>query len=100
MSSLTTKHYALVSGKVLFHMKDSEDAQEIYLNTTITGDDPNITAVQIARAQQGLQHMLFQKIEGEINVIDVHIFSISKLGQMTEKKFMAGLDKLQAQAAA
>jgi len=91
-----SQHYALVSGKVVFRRNESEDIEEQYINTTIVGDQPNITAVQIARAQQGIQMLLFQRIGVDITVLDVFIMSISQLGRMTNEKFMEGMDALQA----
>jgi hypothetical protein len=91
------RHYFLVSARLLFQQDADSAWEEVYLNTTIASDQPQVIAKQIGRAQQGLQMLLFEK-RGPVKVADVFIMAISKLGFMTEKEFIAGLEELEAEA--
>ena len=87
--------YHLVAGKVIFLRKGSDVLEELNLNTTIVTDDGKVTANHIGKAQQSLQLLLFQRGDAELNVVDVFIMAISKLGWMTQAEFVAGVESLQ-----
>lgn len=89
MQKNQSKHYYLVSGKILF--ADPENAEAIgttELNTPLVLDEPKVTAKSIGRAQQALQMTFFQRVQRPNLVVgDVFIIAISYLGQMTEAEF-------------
>ena len=89
------QHYHLVAGMVLFVREGSDEIEQMNLNTTLTGDDRNVTARQIGIAQQGLQMRLFERVGPQVEVKDVFIISVSYLGQMTPEKFVEGVKDLQ-----
>lgn len=90
------QHYHLVSGMVIFTREGSEEIEQMNINTTLTGDDRNVTAKHIGMAQQGIQMRLFERIGNpNTQVHDVFIISVSYLGVMTQAKFMEGVGELQ-----
>lgn len=89
------QHYHIVAGMVLFTRPGDDNVEQMHLNTTITGDDKNVTAKHIGMAQQGLQMRLFERTGPEANVLDVFIISVNYLGHMTQDKFVEGVSELQ-----
>lgn len=93
------QHYHIVAGSVLFTRDEADGIESMSINTTLAGDDRNVTAKQIGLAQQGIQMRLFERLGGPCEVHDVFIVSVSYLGHMTPEKFMAGVEELQQNAA-
>ena len=83
-------HYHLIAGLVMCHPKDKpEDAGGIPINAILTTKDGRITAAALGQGQQALQVQMHNKIaDTEMVVQDVHIDSISHLGEMTPEEFL------------
>ncbi len=85
-------HYHLVSGVVIFRDPEAPNAAavgEMRLNTTLRSDSQYVPARQIGKAQQSLQMLMYTRLDDtSLEVVDVHINSISYLGEMTEEDFM------------
>lgn len=95
---MTKKYYYLVSGEVFFinPENEAEGMGSSKLNTTITTEEPFVTASNLAKATTGLQMMLHQRAgASHLNIVDVFISNVSPLGQMTEKVFTAGMNVTQ-----
>ena len=84
-------HYYMFAGNLAF--VDSEgNAAVSNASVVVPTTDQRVTARDMARASQGLQMNLFQRINQQVQVIDLNIMSVSYLGHMTEEEFNAGAD--------
>lgn len=84
----TTKkshHFYLIAGQVIFASEGGPQA--VLQNTMLREDTSNFGLHQIAKAQQGLQQTLFNKLGGPVEVVDVIITNVNYLGLQTEKQF-------------
>lgn len=89
-------HYYLVAGNVSY--RDAEDnVFSVLVNTTIACDTPHVGAAQLAKAQQGLQMTLFNKLQEQVSVVDVTVINVCALGQMSPERFNAAPDGMKVQ---
>ena len=83
-------HYFLVAGQVTF-LSPQEDGTKIprtvNLNTLAPLQDRKVEIKALGVMQQQLQRVLFGRIGGTEEVIDVILTGISYLGHMTAKEF-------------
>lgn len=83
-------HYFLVAGQVTF-LSPQEDGTKIprtvNLNTLAPLQDRKVEIKALGVMQQQLQRVLFSRIGGTEEVIDVILTGISYLGHMTAKEF-------------
>lgn len=91
---MTLKTYWLFSGHVVTtHRNGTEHVKR--LNVMLLTDDVQITRMDLAKAQEGMQQRFVnecQQIPG-FRISDVYIESFGLLGQMTTEAFNAGFDK-------
>lgn len=84
----TTKksyHFYMIAGQVIFASEGGPQA--VLQNTMLREDTNNFGLYQIAKAQQGLQKTLFNKLGGPVEVVDVIITNVNYLGLQTEEQF-------------
>lgn len=82
-------HYFMVSGSVTFRNPAEEGSLGSYPFNAVVTNEVNLFPVRmIGKAQQSLQLQFFQKMEDpSLEVVDVHLLSVTHLGWMTEKEF-------------
>ena len=94
------KHYYLMCAEVTF-MDAEGDTGIARVNVMQQNDFPRLGIRQIARAQQGAQVQLMQKLgKVSITVLNVVIISASYIGHMSQEEFQEGTAELEAEAAA
>lgn len=84
-------HFYMFAGNITF-MDSEGNAAISNASVVVPTTDQRVTAHDMARASQGLQMNLFQRINQQVKVIDLNIMSVSYLGHMTEDEFNAGVD--------
>ena len=87
------KHFLMFAGEVVFRNKKNEDASisSIRINAVVPVDNENIVLSDIGKGQVALQNQFANRIGEEgmasIEIVDVVVYSISKLGHMTMEEF-------------
>lgn len=82
------KHHFLVTGEIVFVMKDSEQINALRINAIVNGNTNQIPVRTISKAQQALQLQFYQRMDDpEVDIRDVVITNITYLGHMTEEEF-------------
>ena len=88
MTKKTKHHYYLVSGSVTFRNPADESIGSFPFNTVVQNDIQAVPIRLLGKAQQALQMNFFKKTEDpSLEVVDVHLFSFSYLGWMSEQYF-------------
>lgn len=84
------QEYILITGEIIFHGKEDPTLNVMRLNTVVTTKDPRISVAHIGRAQQGLQMEFHRRMQQpELEVKDVIILNIVRLGHFTHEEFNA-----------
>lgn len=84
------QEYFMVAGELIFRRKDDETPHVMKLNTVIMSKDGRIAVAQLGRAQQGLQMEFHRRMQDpELEVIDVVLLNLMRLGQFTPEEFNA-----------
>lgn len=83
-------HYFLIAGQVTF-LSPQEDGTKVprtvNLNTLAPLEERKVNIQALGVMQQQLQRVLFQRIDGTEEVIDVILTGINYLGHMTPTEF-------------
>lgn len=92
------QHAHLVAGEIVFTVGTEEDndgeVNAVRVNSVLWTPERQILATDLGRAQQTLQLVFFQRMQGaEIEVRDVVLLHVSYLGKMTQEAFAKGLDQ-------
>lgn len=90
------QHHYMVTAQILFTVQGKDDLNVAMQNTLVLAPEQKITVTQIARAQQGVQMQLTQKMgTTEIEVRDVVITALMYLGHMTTEEFTKAPDNME-----
>lgn len=85
-------YYFMVAAQVTFITSEG-DSNLTRVNALVESPTENFTVKELARAQQGAQINLFEKLGGPVQVLDVIFLSISKLGHMSKEEFYQKTDE-------
>lgn len=84
-------HYYLGAGEIMFANTETSEIGVTRLNAMLTSETGNITAAELGKLQQAMQVTFFRRLDEEarkgLTVVDVVIYGINYLGQMTPDEF-------------
>lgn len=93
------KHHYLVTGELVYTVKDADNIHALRLNAVVLGDTADtIPARAIGAAQQALQMQFHQRMDNpEVTVRDVVIMNMLYLGNMTAEEFQRPPENMRKQ---
>lgn len=98
------KHHFMVTGEIMFGVKEQEHIHSIRLNAIVIGDTDQIPVRMLGKAQQSLQLQFYQRMnDTSIEIRDVVLIGFTYLGFMTQEEFQKppeGTEQKEVDAAA
>jgi hypothetical protein len=84
-------HYYLGAGEIMFVKQAEEEVGVTRVNAMLLSETGNITAAEIGKLQQMMQMVFLRRLDDEqranLTIVDVVVYGISYLGQMTSEEF-------------
>lgn len=94
MSSKDQKKYHFLVAALIIFKDKSDDSQimKVELNTVVEHETDDIPVKLLGRAQQAAQIRFFKEMsDSQIQVIDVVILNMIRMGYMTSEEFKKGM---------
>lgn len=83
------KHYWISAAELTF--ADGNGGTGVTrVNVIVSSENDFITSTELMKIQQGAGVTLFNKLQEEVNILNITVVMLTKLGYMTEEEFTAG----------